>query len=267
MNNQKDMKNKIKKSPYKIKLDTLLPLITFDYNRLSKNVENIDSRVNGLFMAASALIAIITFVNSYFQKSYITMLFFFASIFFSLMCIIASIMVLYPRPFIHVDKGEQRDIEKTKNLETDLNYLKKIYSGKKHQIIEELLLNVISQVKILNQKIKYYRFSIIFFILAVVCISIGFISIMGGFNENFHNNPILINEFKVDQAIINIGETANLSWNISGASSVMIDNNIGNVSLIGTRIISPDVTTIYTLTAFNSTASCNVTTKIIVRKP
>lgn len=43
-----------------------------------------------------------------------------------------------------------------------------------------------------------------------------------------------------------------------------IDNGIGNVSLTGNRIIMPNETTTYTLTATNSTTSITATTQIII---
>ena len=39
--------------------------------------------------------------------------------------------------------------------------------------------------------------------------------------------------FKAELAIITQGEMANLSWIVIGATSVSIDQGIGNVSLIG----------------------------------
>ena len=74
----------------------------------------------------------------------------------------------------------------------------------------------------------------------------------------------LITSFDVEPSIINQGETANLSWVVIGAISVNIDNGICNVSLTGTRIITPIENTTYTLTATNSITSITATTQIIV---
>lgn len=73
-----------------------------------------------------------------------------------------------------------------------------------------------------------------------------------------------ITSFNAEPSIINQGETANLSWVVVGATSVSIDNGIGNVSLIGNQIITPTETTTYTLTAKNATETLNATTRIIV---
>jgi hypothetical protein len=78
------------------------------------------------------------------------------------------------------------------------------------------------------------------------------------------SNKLQINSFQISPGIINKGETANLSWAVSGATSVTIDNGIGEVSLQGSRIVAPTTNTTYTLTAENSTTSKTATAYIIV---
>ena len=87
-----------------------------------------------------------------------------------------------------------------------------------------------------------------------------------GEETNKTANPIIINNFGVSPTYIELGETANLTWDITGATTVSIDNDIGTVGLTGTRIIQPTQNTTYTLTASNSTASITATTKIIVNE-
>jgi len=71
--------------------------------------------------------------------------------------------------------------------------------------------------------------------------------------------------FTVTPSIIELGDTANLSWVVTGSdTSVNIDNGIGEVSLTGNRIISSTETTTYKLTATNGTSTKDVTTQIIV---
>ncbi len=82
--------------------------------------------------------------------------------------------------------------------------------------------------------------------------------------DNQDTTQLLILLFNVEPNMINKGETANLSWNVTGATTVSIDNNIGDVSLSGTRIISPIQNTTYVLTASNSNTSKTATTLIIV---
>jgi len=46
--------------------------------------------------------------------------------------------------------------------------------------------------------------------------------------------------------------TAALNWNVADATSVIIDQGIGTVPFSGSRAVSPDVTTTYTVTAYYS---------------
>jgi peptidyl-prolyl cis-trans isomerase A (cyclophilin A) len=71
--------------------------------------------------------------------------------------------------------------------------------------------------------------------------------------------------FNVEPSVIELGDTANLSWVVTGSDTVVnIDNGIGDVSLTGNRIITPTETTTYILKATNSTSTKNATTQIIV---
>jgi len=53
-----------------------------------------------------------------------------------------------------------------------------------------------------------------------------------------------------------------LSWNTKNATNVMIDQGVGTVAATGSQSVSPEATTVYTLTAINSdgqkTKSCTV---------
>ena len=49
------------------------------------------------------------------------------------------------------------------------------------------------------------------------------------------------------------GEPANLSWSSTDATSISINQGIGNVSPYGERTVSPTKTTTYTITGTNST--------------
>lgn len=71
-----------------------------------------------------------------------------------------------------------------------------------------------------------------------------------------------ISRFDVSPEMINSGQRAKLSWTVTGATSVTIDNGVGSVALSGTRTIIPAATTAYTMTATNqygnTTASVQV---------
>jgi hypothetical protein len=84
-------------------------------------------------------------------------------------------------------------------------------------------------------------------------------------NESHGNQEIIISSFEVNPSVIDQGESANLSWAVTGATSVSIDNGIGTVPLTGKRLIAPLQNTIYTLVASNSNTSQNVYVTIYVR--
>lgn len=104
--------------------------------------------------------------------------------------------------------------------------------------------------------------------IIISCIFIGLLlTVFSGCLEVDIPEDVLqfsITNFEVEPNIIVEGETANLSWVVVGGISVNIDNNIGNVSLKGNRIIMPISTTTYTLTALNATKKLTATTEIIV---
>ena len=60
------------------------------------------------------------------------------------------------------------------------------------------------------------------------------------------------------------GGTQTLAWNVTGASSVSIDNGIGQVDLVGSRVISPATITTYTLTATNAAGTNSSSAQITV---
>jgi hypothetical protein len=70
--------------------------------------------------------------------------------------------------------------------------------------------------------------------------------------------------FNAEPASISAGQSSDLSWNVSGATMVSIDQGIGSVALTGTRAVSPAATTVYTLTASSATSSVTATTQVIV---
>jgi hypothetical protein len=73
----------------------------------------------------------------------------------------------------------------------------------------------------------------------------------------------VIKAFSADPQVISSGAACTLSWTVTGANSISIDNGIGNVALSGSTTISPTATTTYVIMAGNaagtSTAGCQVT--------
>jgi len=93
-----------------------------------------------------------------------------------------------------------------------------------------------------------------------------FISVLFSCNEDGGGIPV-INSFTANPSLVQEGSSFLLSWDVSNAESVVIDNSIGSVELSGSRsiILGAVGTYIYTLTATNSvgtatailTVTCN----------
>ncbi|MGD0352283.1 MAG: hypothetical protein ABSB38_02100 [Dehalococcoidia bacterium] len=64
--------------------------------------------------------------------------------------------------------------------------------------------------------------------------------------------PPVIIEFSNNPSTINAGDTSILFWAVTGATSVSIDQGIGQVNVAGTRVVSPTASTVYTISATNS---------------
>jgi CARDB len=81
--------------------------------------------------------------------------------------------------------------------------------------------------------------------------------------SSFGQQPSIIS-FNAEPSSISAGESSDLSWNVSGATTISIDQGIGNVALTGTRAVAPVSTTVYTLTASSSAGSTMATTQVVV---
>jgi len=78
-------------------------------------------------------------------------------------------------------------------------------------------------------------------------------------------NPPVINSFSAALPTINLGQFTNLSWSVTGATTISI-SGIGTVT--GNSIaVSPTTTTTYTLTASNSAGSPTAQTTVTVVNP
>ncbi len=74
----------------------------------------------------------------------------------------------------------------------------------------------------------------------------------------------VVHTFQASPTVIKAGEYSTLSWTVTGASKVYIDNGVGNVALQGSITVTPSQTVQYTLTAQNSTGSSSARTQVIV---
>jgi len=79
--------------------------------------------------------------------------------------------------------------------------------------------------------------------------------------------PPFIGTFSSSPSTINPGGTSTLSWDMTGANSVSIDNGIGQVAVVGTRVITPASSTTYTLTATNSSGTFTRSAMTTVNPP
>jgi len=88
---------------------------------------------------------------------------------------------------------------------------------------------------------------------------------LAGINLTTTTQSAAINSFGASPPSIASCESSDLSWNVSGATTVNIDQGIGNVALNGSRTVMPGATTVYTLTATNAAGiSVTATVQVIV---
>jgi len=78
---------------------------------------------------------------------------------------------------------------------------------------------------------------------------------------------VKINALTVSLASIPRGDSVTLAWNVSNATTVSIDHGVGEVSPVGTALVTPESTTTYRLTATGggSTVAANIT--VAVQQP
>lgn len=73
-----------------------------------------------------------------------------------------------------------------------------------------------------------------------------------------------INSFAAEPVSITAGGSSTLSWDVSGSTTVTIDQGIGNVALTGTYTVSPTTTTTYTLKASNAAGNVTATAQVVI---
>lgn len=75
-----------------------------------------------------------------------------------------------------------------------------------------------------------------------------------------------VGSFNAVPDVIGKGESSNLTWSVSEATSVSIEPGIGTVALTGSQRVFPAETTTYTLTALNKAGSVEATKVIYVQQ-
>jgi|WetSurMetagenome_2_1015567.scaffolds.fasta_scaffold155029_2 hypothetical protein len=73
-----------------------------------------------------------------------------------------------------------------------------------------------------------------------------------------------VGTFSMSLTDMGSGESAKLSWAVSGATTVQIDNGLGVVAASGSVDVTPAATTTYTLTATNATGNVTKTAAVKV---
>jgi len=73
-----------------------------------------------------------------------------------------------------------------------------------------------------------------------------------------------INSFEADPGSVVPGVSSTLSWDVSNATSVTIDQGIGDVALSGTKMVIPAANTQYVLTASNEAGSVSAAVQVVV---
>lgn len=76
--------------------------------------------------------------------------------------------------------------------------------------------------------------------------------------------PPTIASFTANPAAIQPGQSSTLSWTVIGATGVTIDNGVGDVTAVRSKIVTPAATTTYKLTAANGAGSVSQPATITV---
>lgn len=74
----------------------------------------------------------------------------------------------------------------------------------------------------------------------------------------------VINSFTASPGSITLGASSTLSWSVSGATTVSINQGVGGVTPSGSILVSPGATTTYTLTATNAAGSVTQPVQVMV---
>jgi len=88
---------------------------------------------------------------------------------------------------------------------------------------------------------------------------------LAGINLTTTTQSAAINSFGASPPSVAAGESSTLSWSVAGATTVNIDQGVGNVALSGSRVVMPTATTVYTLTATTAAGvSVTATAQVMV---
>jgi hypothetical protein len=78
------------------------------------------------------------------------------------------------------------------------------------------------------------------------------------------SGTLTIKTFTADPLQVVAGSNATLSWDVSGADSVTIDQGVGTVTTSGSKQVMPASTTVYTLLAKANTSTATSSVQVVV---
>ncbi|MCJ7689680.1 MAG: DNRLRE domain-containing protein [Clostridiaceae bacterium] len=107
-----------------------------------------------------------------------------------------------------------------------------------------------------SRRINYFKYFSLFFAMIVLVL-------VAGCSGPTPTTPI-INSFLANPTSITVGESSNLSWSVTDATTVVIDQSVGSVASTGTTAVSPVTNTTYTLTATNVAGSVTASVTVTV---
>jgi len=81
---------------------------------------------------------------------------------------------------------------------------------------------------------------------------------------NQPDEPPTCHSFNTNRPVIMPGQTSTLSWQVSNATRIRIEPEVGSVSALGSRTVKPSVATTYTLIAANNAGQSRQTCRIEV---
>lgn len=103
-----------------------------------------------------------------------------------------------------------------------------------------------------------------FFLASLLLVFSGCIYLPASPGPSGGGQAPVVTSFYARPDTIAAGDRAQLSWEVNGATSVSIDNEIGTVALNGTRTVLPNSTTTYILTATNQYGTTTARVKVHV---
>lgn len=95
------------------------------------------------------------------------------------------------------------------------------------------------------------------------CVFVVLPTLSGGTTPPPSPSPT-INSFTANPGTVTAGTSSSLSWNVTGATSLSIDQGVGDVTGKTSINVSPTATTKYTITAANSSGNSTATSTITV---